>query len=268
MGVRKPAVAGYFYPSDPDQLRGLLARLIEDVTPKVSATAVVSPHAGYIYSGRTAGRVYGRVRLPRRFIILCPNHTGMGAPLACWATGLWETPLGPARVDEETARHLMEQCTFLVHDPVAHLREHSLEVHLPFLQYLLDDFVFVPVCVGTPRMTQLTALAQAIAEVVRGLGEEVLLIASTDMTHYTSAAEAARLDPLAIRCMEQVDGPGLYDTVHRHRLTMCGYLPTTVVLMAARELGATRGTLVDYTHSGMVTGDDTSVVSYVGMVIA
>ena len=197
MTVRKPAVAGYFYPSDPDQLRSLLAQLIEDVTPKVSAPAIVVPHAGYIYSGRTAGRVYGRVRLPRRFIILCPNHTGLGAPLACWATGVWETPLGPVRVDEEMAHHLMEQCTFLVHDTAAHLREHSLEVHLPFLQYLLDDFVFVPICVGTSRMTQLTALAQAIAEVIQSLGEEVLLIASTDMTHYTSAAEAARLDPPA-----------------------------------------------------------------------
>lgn len=268
MTVRKPAVAGYFYPSDPDQLRGLLVQLIEDVIPKVSATAIVVPHAGYIYSGRTAGRVYGRVRLPRRFIILCPNHTGMGAPLACWATGVWETPLGPVRVDEEMAHHLMEQCTFLIHDTAAHLREHSLEVHLPFLQYLLDDFVFVPICVGTSRMTQLTALAQAIAEVIQSLGEEVLLIASTDMTHYTSAAEATRFDQPAIRCMEQVDGPGLYDTVHRHRLTMCGYLPTTVVLMAARVLGATQGTLVDYTHSGLVTGDDTSVVSYAGMIIA
>lgn len=268
MAVRKPAVAGYFYPKDPDQLRALLGQMIEDTSPKVSAVAIVCPHAGYMYSGRTAGRVYGRVRLPRRLIILCPNHTGMGSPLACWSTGVWETPLGPARVDEEMARNLMEQCTFLEHDIQAHLREHSLEVQVPFLQYLLDDFTFVPICVGTSRMNQLTALAQAIVEVVRGLGEEVLLIASTDMTHYTSAAEAARLDQPAIRCMEQVDGPGLYDTVHRYRLTMCGYLPTTVALMAARGLGASRGTVIDYTHSGMVTGDDTSVVSYVGMIIA
>ena len=267
MRRRAPAVAGYFYPSGESELRKMLALLVHPDEPKIPAVGVVCPHAGYVYSGRTAGRVYSKVHIPRRVLILGPNHTGMGAPLSCWARGEWQTPLGVVPVDEDIARRLLEACPYLEDDEQAHLREHAIEVQLPFIQYLVDTFSFVPIVVGTNDMTALTALAQAVATVVRDTPEPVLLVASTDMSHYIPARDAAELDQHAIRAIAAVDGPALYRVVHTYRISMCGYLPTTVVLMAARELGAVRGELVEYTHSGVVTGDDHSVVAYLGMIL-
>ncbi len=267
MRLRAPAVAGYFYPGAEGELRKMLAQLVHPDTPRIPAIGVVCPHAGYIYSGRTAGRVYSRVHIPRRVLIFGPNHTGMGAPLSCWAHGAWRTPLGVVPIDEDLARRLLDACPYLEDDTQAHLREHAIEVQLPFLQYLVREFSFVPIVVGTTDMTALTALAQAVVTAVRDTSEPVLLVASTDMSHYIPAKDAADIDQHAIRAIAAVDGPALYQAVHTYKISMCGYLPTTVVLMAARALGAVQGELVEYTHSGVVTGDDHSVVAYLGMIL-
>ena len=235
--------------------------------PRYDARALICPHAGYIYSGRVAGAVYSRARLPRRYIIMCPNHTGMGAPLSINLDGAWETPLGTVPVDTELARALAEHCPELEDDIYAHLREHALEVQLPFLQVMVEDFRFVPICIGTSRWSTLQSLADAIVTVLPGLDEPVLLIASTDMTHYEPASVAAQKDRYAMEKIEALDGRGLYDVVHERNLSMCGYLPTTVTLLAARALGAQRAERVMYTHSGEVTGDHESVVAYAGYVI-
>ena len=264
MRVRQPAVAGYFYPADPNELRSMLESLIVQDPDPSDAIALIVPHAGYIYSGRAAGKVYGAVRLNRRFIILGPNHTGMGAPLSVYALGSWRTPLGDAPIDEDIASRLLEQCPELEDDTQAHLREHSIEVQIPFLQYLAESFTFVPICVGTSNWSALTSLMHAIAVVLRKTDEPVQLIASTDMSHYIPAREAEKKDALAFEPIRQLNAKELYDTVHRHRLTMCGYLPTSVVIGAAKELGATSAELLVYTHSGERTGDHESVVAYAG----
>ena len=132
--IRPAAVAGFFYPASPDELRRTLATCVTDIKEKTEVKAVVAPHAGYAYSGKTAGAAYSAVRLPRRFVILCPNHTGMGAPVAIMSSGAWETPLGRVQIDEELASLVRENEPLVQESPAAHSNEHSLEVQLPFLQ--------------------------------------------------------------------------------------------------------------------------------------
>ncbi len=242
----------------------MLESLIVRAPDPRDAVALIVPHAGYIYSGRAAGKVYGAVHLTHRYIILGPNHTGLGAPLSVYARGSWRTPLGDALIDEALASHLLQQCPELEDDTQAHIREHSIEVQIPFLQFLTESFTFVPICIGTSNWSALTSLMRAIVEVVRKTGEPVQLIASTDMSHYIPAREAEKKDALAFEPIRQLKAKELYETVHRHRLTMCGYLPTSVVIGAAKELGATSAELLVYTNSGERTGDYESVVAYAG----
>ena len=267
MRIRTAAVAGYFYPGDPEELRGMLAELIPRKEGKRRAKGLVCPHAGYIYSGSAAAQVYGSAELGRRFIIMGPNHTGMGAPLSIFARGQWRTPLGETLIDEELANRLLELCPVLEDDTHAHVREHSIEVQIPFLQYLQEDFSFVPICVGTSRWGDLAVLGEAIAAAIEETDEPIQIIASTDMSHYIPAREAREKDQLAFEAIRKLDGRALYDTVHQNRLSMCGYLPTTILLLAARRLGAQQADLVAYTHSGEVTGDHHSVVSYAGFIV-
>ena len=265
--LRQPAVAGYFYPADRKQLEAQIASCLPERNKK-HAVAVVVPHAGYIYSGHVAGEVYASVQLPDTYIILCPNHTGEGSDFDLWSEGEWLTPLGSAKVDQELSEQLLRLFPRATTDGRAHLREHALEVQIPFLQFLKGEFRFVPLCIRQFRYEYLKELGHALAQLVREAGREVLLIASSDMTHYESQESANRKDRLAIEQMENLDGRGLYDTIHRHDISMCGYLPATAVLLASRELGATRGTLLKYATSGDVNHDYSHVVGYAGMIIA
>jgi MEMO1 family protein len=182
--IREPAVAGQFYPRFPDALAREVHHFTRPSGKNMQALACVVPHAGYMYSGHVAGAVYASVQLPRRFVVLCPNHTGYGQPLAISAAGKWRTPLGEAAVDAELARELLAACPALQEDDLAHLREHAIEVQLPFLQVLVPEFTFVPIAVGTARYEPLHALGEALAIVVRQQQDKVLLIASSDMNHY------------------------------------------------------------------------------------
>lgn len=268
MRVRKAAVANFFYPGDPLNLKKMLEQLLGQPGSPRRALGLICPHAGYVYSGSAAATVYRSAQLTKRFIILGPNHTGMGAPLSIYARGAWETPLGKVDIDEDLANSLIRLCPVLEDDIHAHLREHSIEVQIPFLQFILNDFTFVPVCVGTSRWNDLESLADAIVQALKDASEPIQLIASTDMSHYIPAANAEKLDRLAFEAIQSLDARGLYDTVHQHHLSMCGYLPTTILLKAAKELGAEKAELLVYTHSGKVTGDDQSVVSYAGFLVS
>lgn len=268
--VRRAAVAGSFYPGDPDELRRTVVSGIPapGQAPPPAARAVLVPHAGYIYSGRVAGEVFSSVALPGRFILLGPNHTGRGAALALAPPGEWETPLGRAPVDGEMNRALLEACPPLREDAAAHRDEHALEVQIPFLQALAPDFRFSAVCVGTVDYAPLEELGHAMALVIGRMAEPVLLVSSSDMTHYETAEAASRLDRLAIGRVLDLDPAGLYETVLEKGISMCGFGPTVAVLVACRDLGARAGRLVRYTHSGEVTGDRARVVAYAGIVIA
>ena len=268
VNVRPPAVAGRFYPGRPQELqRDLVSYLEEPVEGQVRAFGCVVPHAGYMYSGHVAGAVYARLELPARYVILCPNHTGAGHPLALNSEGAWSTPLGDAAIDAELAAALKARFKLLEDDTVAHRAEHSLEVQLPFLQRLRPGFTFVPICVGTANYEVLAALGEVIAGVVAEHREPVLVIASSDMNHYENDALTRVKDAKAIERILHLDVRGLYDVVHRERISMCGYAPTVAMLTAARRRGATSAELVKYATSGDISGDRDAVVGYAGIVV-
>lgn len=273
--TREPAVAGRFYPAEPQQLERLLERLL---TPDAVAAAKVgtaaarpallamAPHAGYVYSGRVAGMTYASVAVPRQVLLLGPNHTGLGAARSLWSGGGWNCPLGQVPI----ARQLLESVrdhAALSDDALAHLHEHSLEVQLPFLMKQRDPVEIVPICLSRLSLGECLDLGEALARAIRSLDESVLIVCSTDMSHYISAAAAERLDRLALERVLQLDAEGLYRTVGEHQISMCGFVPTSVGLVAARALGAERARLIQYSNSGEASGDFARVVGYAGVVV-
>jgi MEMO1 family protein len=265
--VREPAVAGLFYPSQPETLLRDVRSYASPAKDKVRAIGCVAPHAGYMYSGHVAGAVYARLELPRRFVILCPNHTGAGEPLAIMSRGVWQTPLGDARIDEELATRLLAGFSYLTEDAGAHRREHALEVQLPFLQALLGDFSFVPIAVGVGGYPALAALGEALAATLAAEQDPPLIIASSDMNHYESDAVTRVKDHKAIERILALDPHGLYEVVGREDISMCGYGPTVAMLTAANRLGATSAELVKYATSADISGDKDRVVGYAGVVV-
>jgi len=266
--VRRPAVAGSFYSGAAAGLRRQLHHLLPAVRGGESALGVVVPHAGYRYSGKVAGAVYARLDFPESCIVLGPNHTGLGAEVALVARGAWETPLGQFSIDTELARAVQAQSPAIVEDPLAHLREHSIEVQLPFLQYLQGPRRFVPLCLLRADLPACREVGRALAAAVREVGRRVLLVASTDMSHYVPRAEAAEKDRQALEAMLRLDPEGLYGTVRRLGISMCGAHVVTAMLVAAQALGATRAELVMYGDSGDETGSAEQVVGYAGVVVA
>jgi AmmeMemoRadiSam system protein B len=220
-----------------------------------------------MYSGHVAGAVYRRLELPERYIILCPNHTGMGEPLAIMSEGAWHTPLGDADIDEELAAELKQQMPLLAEDDEAHRSEHALEVHLPFLQVLAPGFRFVPITVGTSNYEVLAALGVAIGNTLAKHGSRFLVVASSDMNHYESDSVTRVKDHRAIDPMLVLDPRALYDAVRDGNISMCGYGPAVVMLTAAKKLGATNAELIRYATSGDVSNDRDMVVGYAGIAV-
>ena len=268
--MRLPAVAGQFYPADPLELTRLIRKFsAEDpASPKTRVRACLVPHAGYIYSGGVAGTVFARMILPKRILVLGVRHSPMGEDLAILSEGAWRTPLGDAPVDEQLAQRVKAACPGLREDGVAHSREHSLEVEIPFLQILDPGFSFVPVAVGTSRFEELQAVGMGLARVLRESKEDILVVTSSDMNHYEPDEGTRIKDAKAIERMEAVDARGLFDVCRKEKISMCGLGPAVVMLTAMKELGVARGELVRYTTSGDVNGDRTAVVGYAGMIFA
>jgi len=270
--VRQPAVAGRFYPGSAPRLRAEINSYTAvpadaPAEAKIPALGCVVPHAGYVYSGHVAGAVYRRLDLPKRMVILCPNHTGMGEPLAIMSEGVWRTPLGEAPIDSELATQLKEGLSLLSEDEEAHRAEHALEVQLPFLQVLVPGFSFVPITVGTCNFDVLRSLGVVIGKTLAREGERFLVIASSDMNHYESDSVTRLKDRRAIDQLLALDPRGLYDVVRDGHISMCGYGPAVVMLTAAQKLGATRAELIRYATSGDVSGDRDTVVGYAGIAV-
>ena len=266
--VRRPFVAGRFYPAQPDVLLHDIKGYLAQEPGKVKAAGIVVPHAGYMYSGHVAGAVYARLDLPSRYIILCPNHTGMGKPLAIMTKGAWDTPLGQARVDEEMAEELLHSSKLISDDSDAHRAEHALEVQLPFLQAIQPRFTFVPITVGIGSYDPLRALGEAMASVIVKQKERVMIVASSDMNHYESDAITRVKDHKAIDQILALDARGLFDVIVNEDISMCGYGPTVAMLTAAKMLGATSAELVKYATSGDISGDRDQVVGYAGVIVS
>jgi len=263
---RKPCVAGSFYPGQKDALLETIARMTQTKSTRKKALAVVAPHAGYEYSGPVAGAVFASVEIPRTVVVLGPAHREIGALFAIQREGSWLTPLGETPIQSDLATLILDLCPLVKEDERAHLWEHSLEVQLPFIQYFEKKASLVPVCISyEAEFEELETLGRSVAASVRAFGSSVLIVASTDMSHYVSQETAEKKDFLAIRKIIDLDARGLFDTVRDQRISMCGYQPTTAAIIAAREQGAAGAELMLYQTSGERTGDFTQVVGYAGI---
>ncbi len=269
--VRHPAVAGRFYPSDPDDLRTEVSSYLRpknSIAPvPIPAIGCIAPHAGYMYSGHVAGAVFAAIEIPRRCVVLCPNHTGQGRPLAIMSDGAWATPLGKVPIDANLATALKERFPSLREDAAAHRAEHAIEVELPFLIVREPEAAFVPIALGTTQHELLEQLGSALAEVIMAQKEPVLIVASGDMNHYESDVVTRAKDHRAIERILTLDPRGLHDVVTQQNISMCGLGPAVVMLTAARQLGAKSAELVKYATSGDVSGDRQMVVGYAGVVV-
>jgi len=271
MTVRSPAVAGTFYEASAEALRRQVDACFAANAPappvKERFVGAVVPHAGLLYSGHVAALFYAVAELPKRWIILCPNHTGAGHFAALNRTGAWRTPLGEVAVDTPLADALMARSPLFAKDSRAHAREHSLEVQLPFLQRVLRDFTFVPICLATHRYEQVEEIGRAIAEVVKNETEPVAILASSDLNHYEDQRETLRKDQLAIDRVLARDPRELWRVIDEHDISMCGFIPTATMLVAANALGATSARLLGHATSGDVNGDYSHVVGYASIIL-
>lgn len=265
--IRKPVVAGQFYPAS----KATLAEAIREYMPpsgnEKKVIGLAAPHAGYIYSGATAGKTYASAKIPKKVIILSPNHTGHGARAAIMSSGAWATPLGDVTVDSVLAEKLMSKCPLLTEDAIAHLGEHSLEVQLPFLISKEPKISIVPITIMHIGSAECTRIAHAIAETVKEASEDVVIVASTDMNHYERQDVTMKKDDLAIEKVVALDPEGLLGVCEENDVTMCGVIPTAIMLMAAKELGASTAELIEHTTSGDASGDYDSVVGYAGFLV-
>lgn len=264
---RKPAVAGMFYEGTEKALRSQVAAYIPSKAEKVDALGVVAPHAGYLYSGSVAGAVYSGIQPGDTFLILGPNHTGLGAEASLFSQGAWEFPLGKVDIDEELAEDLLVNSRDIVRDTLAHQSEHSIEVQVPFLQYLFRDFKILPLCLGPLDLNRCLNIGRVIAQAVKRTKKKIVLISSTDMSHYVSREIASKKDGMALAAMEKRDPVQLYEVVRNNHISMCGVIPTVCLMAACNDMGAKEAALVKYSTSGDVTGDFSRVVAYAGMII-
>ncbi len=273
--VRRPTQAGAFYEGDAEALRVqvencFLAEFGPKKRPRVNAdgpreiVGLVCPHAGYVFSGSVAANAYYELALdgkPDTVVILGPNHTGYGSALAVMNEGVWRTPLGDVEVDGETADEIVKETRVVDVDEVAHRFEHSIEVQLPFLQYLYGvDFKFVPVCFQMQDFDAAVEVGKALVEVLAD--KNAVIIASSDMTHYEPQGNAAAKDLAALKAVEAMDEKLFYSIIEKQNVSACGYGPITAVITAAKGLGAKEASLLCYKSSGDVTGDYSSVVGY------
>ena len=265
--IRRAVVAGLFYSGTRERLRAQAADLITGDLPKARAIGAVVPHAGLIYSGKVAGSVYAHLTFPDVFVILGPNHTGLGAGVAIMTYGKWETPLGQVPIDTDLARAILRNSQTIEEDDLGHQREHSIEVQLPLLQACDLPFSFVPICLFSSEYAACQDVGLAVAQAIAESDRSVLMVASTDMSHYVDQEQAKVKDQQAIDAILACDPQRLHRVVRREGITMCGFHSTTAMLIAARELGATSAELISYATSADVTKDYSSVVAYAGLIV-
>jgi len=277
--IRKPAVAGVFYESNPDSLKKQIEWCfkhelgpgkIPSMGNKREIKGVMAPHAGYQYSGPVAAHSYYKIvedGFPETFIILCPNHTGLGSGISTMLEGEWETPLGNVEIDTEFTKELIKDAGIIDSDPVSHIQEHSCEVHIPFLQYFSEqDFKIVPVTMWIQDLETSYDIGNSIKKVAEVLGKDVVIIASSDMTHYKPQNIANKNDMQVLEEIEAMDEKLMMKRVLDLNVTMCGYGPVASTIIASKGLGARNAKVLKYATSGDLTGDYSAVVGYASAV--
>lgn len=270
--IRNPAVAGQFYYHDPKLLIEQIEECIDKNAKRLKVFGVLSPHAGYMYSGKVAGSVLSSIEMADTFVILGPNHTGLGSRFAICRDGLWKMPLGDVRIDSNLADEILKNSKFLDDDLLAHESEHSIEVQIPFLQYLGGNFQIVPITVMhySPDENFLKICedtGNAIATAIKNLKETVTIIASSDLTHYEPQDEANRKDKAALDAILELNPEKLFKVIRELNISMCGFGPAAIMLFACKKLGAKNTRLVKYMTSGDTTRDYRQVVGYGGVLV-
>ncbi len=265
---RNPAVAGQFYFDSPAKLNNQVQKYVFQNLSRKRAIGVLSPHAGLIYSGPVAGSVYSSFEMPETFVLIGPNHTGVGSPVSLMPQGEWEIPTGIFQIDEVLSQRILKEVPIAESDVQAHLFEHSLEVQLPFIAFFSNKSRLVPITILAATLEECMAIGKGIARAISKTDYPVVVVASSDMSHYVSDETARKKDKLAIDRILSLDPEGLYGTIKREHISMCGYIPATVMLYAAKSLGAREAALTRYATSGEVSGDYDHVVGYAGIIIS
>ena len=273
MSVRRPVVAGAFYPAQPERLRQQIqscfshdrgpGRLPQKTGDTLDTVSVVCPHAGYVYSGPSAAHSYlvlAEQRKPDTVIVIGPNHTGWGTPVSMMSEGSWETPLGRVALDTEVATAIFNSSGVVDIDETAFIREHSVEVQVPFLQYIYGDFKLVPICMGYQDLETSREVGEAIHKATEG--RDAVIVASTDLTHQEPQHSANMKDRMIIDAILAMDEERLQRVVHENRLSTCGYGPVSATLVASKLKNARRAELLSYYTSGDIVGDHSAVVGY------
>jgi len=279
--LRRPAVAGSFYAGDLKSLNKqiencFLHKLGPSKIPSISLKkedrkiiGLISPHAGYMYSGPVAAHGFYKIAIdgkPDTIIILGPNHRGFGADVSIMTKGKWKTPLGELEIDKDVAENILNNSEMIKDDYKAHQYEHSIEIQLPFIQYIFgNDIKFVPICMTRQDVNTDIEIARALCSAI--IDRNILLIASSDFTHYESQKYAQNMDRQAIKTILEFNSEKLYDIIYQQNLTICGPGPITTMLIACRTLGAKNAKLLKYATSGDVTGMYEQVVGYVSIII-
>jgi AmmeMemoRadiSam system protein B len=264
---REPSVAGQFYYGNASRLTEQVEAFVDSSAKKEEILGMVSPHAGLVYSGHVAGKVFSSVVFPQTFILLGPNHTGLGSKISLMESGEWEIPTGTFSIDNKLSHKIASRCSLITKDSSAHLFEHSLEVQLPFIAYFSKTVKIVPIVMLSVTVEDCKTVGVAIADAVKAMNYPVVVVASSDMSHYVTDEIARKKDKLAIDRILSLDPEGLYETVSEERISMCGYIPVVTMLFAAKSLGAQSAKLLKYATSGEISGDYDHVVGYAGVVV-
>jgi hypothetical protein len=275
--IRQPAVAGFFYPDNPEVLKDTIENCFLDergvgeipILNSFDGTDypihIMVPHAGYQYSGAIASHSYCKLvqnGFPEVFIILSPNHTGLGSEISVFNEGQWITPLGNVDVDSEFADSIISHSNIATADFSAHIREHSIEVQLPFLQYFSNDFKIVPITMGSQSFSASSDLAKAIFDAGNDLNKSYAVIASTDLSHFNNQEKANKVDGFVLEDIEEMNEFKLFEEVVQYNITMCGYGPVITTIYLSKMSNKNNSEILAYGTSGDVTGDFTSVVGY------
>lgn len=268
MKIRKAKFAGTWYPGKPDVLYSTIEEMGKNffVETQREVLGLMSPHAGYIYSGGVAAVGYKSIKVPDTVVILCPKHTWLGSNRAIMSSGGWEIPGAVIPINETLGSSIKEKAR-LEEDMMAHQQEHSLELQLPFLYWRNNNFSFVPIALGSLSFVDIEEIGKGIAEAIKEYGKKTLIVASSDMSHYVPQEVAQRLDKMAIQKIIALDPEGLWEVVHENDISMCGVVPVTAMLVAVKHLGATSGELLRYATSGDVSGDYSAVVGYASVIL-
>jgi hypothetical protein len=281
MQIRNPVVAGAFYPYDAKELREMIKKFLEKTKPERRNTiGIVAPHAGYIYCGKTAAAVYNLVSHGFDTVVLLgPNHSGFGTGVAT-SLETWKTPLGSLKPDEDFVREIFRD-SIITEGPKSHWKEHSIEVQLPWLQYKFEDFKIVPISINPIYFDLDTCkeIGTKISETATYLRRKVLIVASSDFTHYGSMygyepfrgdakdilKKIKEMDMEVINSILKLKPVDVIKTCDEKKLTICGYGGIAAMLFAARDLGAKKGELIDYSTSFEVSKNTGAIVGYAGI---